>query len=175
VGVSLAISKDLGGVGWGVLEVSGVGFFGVACIVCARAREGFPIAAPVPWSRNHRGIMACESAVPFRATPCHCATSIGFPRGVVKKFSPYRSRRVRTSVLPYLRLTFAFLRRLRLSKSDSIQPVAGTVARRRNPAGFSLAFATRRATLTGEPFDPFFDTSGISEPNRAAHRCSKRL
>jgi hypothetical protein len=48
VGVSLTISKDLGGpVGW-------VGLFGVACIFCARAREGFPIAAPVPWSRNHR-------------------------------------------------------------------------------------------------------------------------
>ena len=59
---------------------------------------------------------------------------------------------------------------------SGIQPVAGTVARRRDPEGFSLVFATRRAMLTGEPFDPtFFDTSVISEPNRTAHRCSKRL
>jgi hypothetical protein len=35
-------------------------------------------------------------------------------------------------------------------------------------SGFSLAFAKRRAMLTGEPFDPFFDTSGISEPNHRA-------
>jgi hypothetical protein len=53
-GVSLAISKDLGGVQVAVFEVSGVGLFGVACIFCARAREGFSIAAPVPWSRDRR-------------------------------------------------------------------------------------------------------------------------
>jgi hypothetical protein len=35
------------------------------------------------------GIMACESAVPFRAIPCHFATSIGFPRGAI------RARRIR--------------------------------------------------------------------------------
>jgi hypothetical protein len=40
VGVSLAVSKDLSGVRWGALEVSGVGLFGVACIFCARARGG---------------------------------------------------------------------------------------------------------------------------------------
>jgi hypothetical protein len=42
--------------------------FGLACIFFARAREGFPIAAPVPWPAIIAGIMACESAVPFRAT-----------------------------------------------------------------------------------------------------------
>jgi hypothetical protein len=49
--------------------------------------------------------------------------------------------------------------------------------RRLNPAGFPLAFAARGAMLTGEPFNPTsFGTDGItSEPNRAAHRFSKRL
>jgi hypothetical protein len=49
--------------------------------------------------------------------------------------------------------------------------------RRFNPAGFPLAFAARGAMLTGEPFNPtFFGTDGItSEPNRVAHRSSKRL
>jgi hypothetical protein len=41
-----------------------------------------------------------------------------------------------------------------------------------NPADFSA-----RRMLTGEPFNPMcFATAGIaSEPNRAPHRCSKRL
>jgi hypothetical protein len=51
VGVSLAISKDFAVSKW---RCPGSVLFGVACIICARAREGFPIAAPVPWSRNHR-------------------------------------------------------------------------------------------------------------------------
>ena len=50
-------------------------------------------------------------------------------------------------------------------------------ARRVESAGFSLAFAARGATLTGEPFNPtFVGTDGIaSEPNRSAHRCSNFL
>jgi hypothetical protein len=45
-----------------------------------------------------------------------------------------------------------------------------------NAAGFFCFFRARRM-LTGEPFNPtFFGTAGIiSEPNRAAHRSSKRL
>ncbi len=75
MGVSLAISKDLGGVQVAVFEVSGVGLFGVACIFCARAREGFPIAAPVTWSRNHRRHHGLRIGRAIRATHAICATS----------------------------------------------------------------------------------------------------
>jgi hypothetical protein len=45
--VSLAISKDLGGVRWGALEVSGVGLFGVACIFAREPAKAFLSRAPV--------------------------------------------------------------------------------------------------------------------------------
>ncbi len=45
------------------------------------------------------------------------------------------------------------------------------------PGGFFFGFCRARGMLTGEPFNrAFFGAAGItSEPNRAAHRCSKRL
>jgi hypothetical protein len=45
------------------------------------------------------------------------------------------------------------------------------------PGGFFFCFFGARRMLTGEPFNPtFFGKGGItSEPNRVAHRCSKRL
>ena len=70
MGVSLAISKDLGGVRWGVLEVSGVGSFWRrghllrAAFLSPRRSLGPAIVA---------GIMACESAVPLPCHSCHLA------------------------------------------------------------------------------------------------------
>jgi hypothetical protein len=43
-----------------------------------------------------------------------------------------------------------------------------------DPAGFSMAFATRRM-LTGGCFSPPFFVGFTGEPNRAAQRCSQRL
>jgi hypothetical protein len=70
VGVSLAISKDLGGVRWGVFEVSRVG------LLASRAFFALPRRSLGP--AIIAGVTASESAVPIRATratPCHCATT----------------------------------------------------------------------------------------------------
>jgi hypothetical protein len=67
VGVSLPISKDLGGVRWGVFEVSGSVFWRRVHFLRASPRRlSYRPAALGP--AIIAGIMACESAVPFRAT-----------------------------------------------------------------------------------------------------------
>jgi hypothetical protein len=75
VGVSLAIPKTLAVSGGVSLRCPGSVLFGVAGIFCARAREGFPIAAPVPWSRNHRRHHGLRIGRAIRATHAICATS----------------------------------------------------------------------------------------------------
>ena len=71
MGVSLAISKDLGGVRWGVFEVSGSVFLASRAFFAREPAKAFLSPRRSLGPAIIAGIMACESAVPLPCHSCH--------------------------------------------------------------------------------------------------------
>ena len=61
----MAVSKDLGGVRWGVLEVSGVGLLASRASFAREPAKAFLSPRRSLGPAIIAGIMACESAVPL--------------------------------------------------------------------------------------------------------------